>query len=392
MKGAARKRFLDTAYPRLAGLLVAVLLLTAVVGMMSCSADSPEQPVQLGFAAPDVLSPQAGGVPDEFRADVAVDVKMKLSPNPLTTFRHLSCSQHADVTAVFSGTPALWRGVREGGKVGDFGLDGVLSRWSRVAVGIVPPVEEPRMTDAGGDLAGLAPGRPSDVGQRDTGLAGPKRFRAQPAEKHDLGSEDQQLTLMRGRIRDWARHKAPIVVRFNADWVSRRSFGSCYVRLPRILYSDAADAASAIVAPETAQAGFVSFTGVTAGLTRLNTDGSVVVEQSEPRPSAAGGVETFRAVEDAIWRCSASTGAKALDDLNRQPLSGPSGFDPDRVVGPPVPDKYFRALGRASSCQASVVVSAPQAAWLQALILVFVGIALPGLLKQAAKAIKAHRD
>jgi hypothetical protein len=314
-----------------------------------------------------------------FRADVSVQVDTKLQPfRPGRFKRRLTCTQPAEVTAVFSGTSKLWTMQRDS------------PHRQRFAVGITAPVQDLSAADAVSSEAPLDPtvtARPRTT----TGLAGKGNLRVWQPHKLDAsdGRSGADVEVVGGWVRHWARHQTPLVVHFRAPWVSYRSFGSCYVRLPRLLLTEVAEDASLDIQPSSGDAplGIVTFAGVNAGLTRLNSDGTVVGDISQPRPSAFGGVESFRGTEDAIWRCQAKSGAadfKGIEmALRANPVQG---------VGADVYDQYARVLGRASTCEATAVVTAPWASWAQALILILVGTALPVLCTLAVRAVRSVRS
>jgi hypothetical protein len=268
----------------------------AVVGFMSYTRDPAANVIQVGLAVPGVAADPADPL---FRADVSVQVDTKLQPfRPGRFKRRLTCTQPAEVTAVFSGTSKLWTMQRDS------------PHRQRFAVGITAPVQDLSAADAVSSEAPLDPtvtARPRTT----TGLAGKGNLRVWQPHKLDAsdGRSGADVEVVGGWVRHWARHQTPLVVHFRAPWVSYRSFGSCYVRLPRLLLTEVAEDASLDIQPSSGDAplGIVTFAGVNAGLTRLNSDGTVVGDISQPRPSAFGGVESFRGTEDAIWRCQAKS-------------------------------------------------------------------------------------
>jgi hypothetical protein len=51
----------------------------------------------------------------------------------------------------------------------------------------------------------------------------------------DAPREQLAVTSVKARMRAWRRHLAPIVVRFQADWLAPRGLGTCYLKLPPLV-------------------------------------------------------------------------------------------------------------------------------------------------------------
>jgi len=385
-----------------AGIAVALL----AVGGLAYVADEPEEPAELGFAAGDVLSIQSPitEARREFRADVAVTVDMKFSLKRPWSLRNLGCGQRVQVTAVISGTEPLWRGAlfADHGQVDQADRPGR----SRVGVAVSDPVADLELRAASGDLAPLSPASENNPDSERVG--GARSFKAWERSRSARGwspiaGRDLPYVVRGGTMRRWGTHLAPIVVTFNAPWTSFRSLGSCYVRLPRLITTGAATAAYFESSPDLAEnsgtAGLF-FSGVTDGLTRLNTDGQVMGDQSEPKPTAAGAVEGFYEFQDATWACNTRTGSDDLSAINalrfgdhtslhskylpRDPdLDSAQTGQPRELPGTALSDDYFAALEKSRSCQAVAVIAVPQADWLKALILLIAGAALVPLVKLA---------
>lgn len=375
-----------------AGLAASLCLIAAV----SYVADNPQGAVELGFVAPDIEGPDQFGSKSVFRADVAVDVEMNPSLwppwNVVKAARSLACQQPASVIAVFSGTQPMWREALSGG------LNRVHRRGttdqSRVGVAVTAPVDDFVLRAAEGNLGPLAPRSEADTRPREhEGLLvfeGSKDVRDAKSEGRP-GKPARLYNIRTGTMRRWDRHLAHVVAKFEAPWTSFRSFGSCYVRLPRLLRTTAEREALFVAArdPERfAGSGVPNVPNATAGLTRLNTDGAVDADSSEPRPTAAGGVEGLEEVNDATWSCNMRNGVLELGTVNALGFEhstalrlGKSGVSQSTADLPTfvAPETLFGALERSRSCQAVAVISAPQAAWIQVLVVLLVGAALAPL-------------
>jgi hypothetical protein len=161
-----------------------------------------------------LLAEQQRQVPEQR----GIGVLTSVHPNPgrglalSVGVRFRSCGEPVEVTLVATGTAEFWidnaRALRRGGTVQlavpDLGL-----RRIRVGLG----------TD--GKVAAIAPLTQSpEPGPLVTGLP-VRRLRS--------------VSVIGAHVARWGLHLRPFVVRFEADWLQRRShLGSCYLRLPAL--------------------------------------------------------------------------------------------------------------------------------------------------------------
>ena len=371
--------------------LVGIAMLVVVA---TYTAPAPDSRMELGFAAFDVLTAPGDAKPDwreqrararhEFRADIQVDVKMSVKPwEPWNALRNLACAQSATITAVFSGTRQMWRDAARFGSVDRARHPGR----SRIAAGVSPPVQDIVMRAAEGELSPLAPsfersatGRTYRDAQLDV---------TRPAERvsYEDIPEIRPVTVQTATVHNWRDHHAPVVVKFEVPWTSFRSFGSCYVQLPRLLSTNAAFIAAQQRPISEYGNSYPPFARVTDALTRLDTDGSVLAAESQPAPTAAGAVEGVFELHDATWSCHSPSFDLGIDQnaLAWSPDKTGLSIPPERrdpglslkAIAPPA--RAFRALENSRSCQAVAVISAPQAGWLQVVLLLLVGALLTPL-------------
>lgn len=382
---AERRSRILTAVLR-AGLAAAALVGVAVlIVVASYTATAPDERTDLGFAAVDIESPPNAS--NEFRADLQVDVDMRVSlMHPLKSLRNLACVQPVRVTAVFSGSKQMWHRASRAGVIDRQGHPGT----SRVNVAVSGSISEFSLRAAEGELGNLAPSSERDTTDK-TYMNAQFELTARPRTVKDIPGVDKRelpVTVQTATMHDWAKHRAPVVMKFTAPWTSFRAFGTCYVQLPRLIRNDAGYTA-AIQRPvdELGVSGIATYAPVTNGFTRLDTDGAVLSSDSQPEPTASGAVEGLFETHDATWSCRGSTFALGIDENdvgfldgtsaltipreNRSPQTEQENRELDMATSPPL--SAFTALESSRSCQAVAAISSPQAGWLQVVLLLLVG-------------------
>ena len=350
-----------------------------VVAVVSYVASPPSQRMDVGFASPDFVVGLQRDSAHQFRADVQVDVDMRTRlRHPLKALRNLACKQPVKVVAVVSGTAPLWRELstlRRAGYPGE----------TRIGLGVSAPVDDLTVRLAEGELGPL---RPSSEA-RTMAPSGGARLKVDPTSESGKGlsgwdGRRSNEQLHRATMHDWAKHRGQLVVTFTAPWASFRSFGSCYVQLPRLVRSDAAESAAEFASPgdalgDSSGSQGPSYAGVTDGFTRLNTDGVVQRDQSEPSPTASGAVEGLFELNDAVWTCSRSDfdlgfdSGSVLRTPGKSPLTLKGRRSDSSGKSFVAPFRAFRTLAETRSCQAVAVVTAPEAALLPVFLLLVVG-------------------
>jgi hypothetical protein len=229
-----------------------------------------------------------------------IDVHLKVPSSTLGA----GCANPVEVTAIISGTPELWKqaGRSLDGRT-DFGI-GVLS-----SSGAVYDMEAGLAGDA---TAPLDPYGGFGRGASPINRTVKATFR--PAEA------DRGVYMVSGSIERWASSWIPLVVTFKADWVQRRSFGSCYVRLPSLTGNAAEGARGAVSGAIQGAHGGPNSTensweeagkrvASSYGRIRLEVNADLLGEQSAPRPTAFDAGQS-----ESIWTCSSS----ALDTVAGQ--------------------------------------------------------------------------
>ena len=363
-----------------AGGLVGVVALIVVA---SYTAAAPDERTDLGFAAVDIVSPP--NAPHEFRADLQVDVDMRVSLlHPIKTLRNLACAQPVTVTAVFSGSKEMWRRATRANAVDRAGHAGT----SRVNIGVSDSADDITLRAAEGELGNLAPSSERTT-SGETYMDARLQLTARPKTVTDIPGVDARESLVKvqtATMHKWTGHRAPVVVKFTAPWTSFRAFGSCYVQLPRLIRSDAGYTAALQRPSDELGNGAATYARVTDGLTRLDTDGAVLPADSQPEPTASGAVEGLFERHDATWSCHDADFNLGIDIADIMWTKGRSAMriprenrddeeslngELDLATSPPL--SAFAALESSRSCQAVAAISSPQAGWLQVVLLLLVG-------------------
>lgn len=130
-----------------------------------------------------------------------------------------SCGEPVDVTLIATGTAEFWadhaRRLRKGGTV-EMAIPDLGIRNVRTALGEDGKLSAIAPLDASTELA-------------SGGENGSGGLRALPVRR--LAS----VSVVGAEIPRWGRHLRPVLVRFDADWLQRRSaLGSCFLRLPAL--------------------------------------------------------------------------------------------------------------------------------------------------------------
>jgi hypothetical protein len=228
-------------------------------------------------------------------------------PNPVEGFRTdvvmhvprgpVGCRNPVSVTAVISGTPALWEQPTYAiDHLAHFaiGIYSEAGRISNLKVGVA--------TDA---LAPISPEFASPLSSpQDQGIL--LEFDSPRIQTNS----DYAVGTASGSITEWTKSRAPLVVKFDANWVVRRSLGSCYVLLPSLTGKSDLGSDGALRAAVNriggylegyGNAGPVSLVAGSYGRIKLAVDANVLGDQSSPRSAGFDAGQS-----EAIWTCAAS--------------------------------------------------------------------------------------
>jgi hypothetical protein len=346
---------------------VPVVLALIALGIQFSLNSVRERPKELGEAVAMVIR----DIHPERGRSLRADVWMSVNPS------WRGCPDSALVRIVFSGTPGFWEDHER-----------KLRGEHRFAVGIAS-IADLRVRDVTFGFAAnadVAPILPEFGGPESSSEAAPLDA-LEVAEPQEQGGS-WQIT---GTIRDWGAHWAPLAVEFTADWVSTRTLGSCYVRLPSLTGTEAGPRAAAVntaldglygiedVTPIDERAAREQFAreptpedaltmridrerarAVPASAGRIVVQarsGELMASESSPGPGASSATE-------AVWTCAPS-------DADREP-------EPDEGV--PSPNGKARAYtpspvtGQDLGCEGTAVIRSPSLdVWRNAL-LVLIGI------------------
>jgi hypothetical protein len=182
------------------------------------------------------------------------------------------------------------------------------------------------------------------------------------AQSNFLGSGNSQV--ISGTIEKWASSWAPIVVRFDANWVTRRSFGSCYVRLPSLTGNSVAVTDTVNYLYKDDPSGYSKLSdearrrvAASYGRVRLAVDANILDDKSTPRPSNLDATQS-----EATWTCSSSRFDAYEDQISssRRGIAIP-GSEP---------------LPSGSSCGGFAVVTSPWYEPFNAMTLIVVGVVI----------------
>ncbi len=97
------------------------------------------------------------------------------------------------------------------------------------------------------------------------------------------------------KIDDWAQHRTPLVLEFDADWTSDRGLGSCYVVVPELVDIDSTAVEDARAAATGAKSVFDlsrdsrTPSAITFGRVILRTGGHIDDSNSRPPPGLVDG-------------------------------------------------------------------------------------------------------
>lgn len=287
-----------------------------------------------------------------FRADIQVEVQ----PTGLLDF--FKCPQ-AHVLLVFSGTPGFWHDQA-----------GRLSNQNRFAVAITnTELDLKNMKVHSGK--GFAPIDPeNEVTSEADNAAGPNDFKTNKASSNGVDTAKEvkaaelpegapvatSETVVTGTINEWRKNWAPIVVEFTAtDWVSYRSLGTCYIRLPALTRGNASNVAELQLEKESGSTEVGLRGPVSYGIIRLRTSARLSANDSSPPPSSyASSVE--------VWSCKFSSSSR--NKIVKSPGSLAETADASLYSGVD------------TDCGAIAVVSHPLAQPVQQLSLILIGVVI----------------
>jgi len=193
--------------------------------------------------------------------------------------------------------------------------------------------------------------------------------------------QNQQLGY---RFRNWIESRTPILVSFRSEWLTPRSPGSCYLRLPALVGSDTVDPAvraeeAAHLSRFSAPAGFQATNRARTeyGTTEVIAPGALRSDLSVPPPDDYGN-------RGWTWACTSGERPKPATkglDLETPGFIGASGgtfrYPPLPREAPVVPGVQHREqLAAKKSCASIAVVEEPSAEKSRNLRLLLVGAGL----------------
>jgi hypothetical protein len=306
--------------------------------------------------------------PSYYTQSMAIAVR-NLYPKPTEGFRvdiymkvpmvATGCRNPVQVTAVFSGTPDLWEHPAKPLKgtahlalaiQSDRGLIGNQGAITNVEVGTTRNPKAPLQPETAYPSQSPHDSRVTfgPVTRSGGSLGEPERHRVS------------------GSIKHWSSSWTPIVVSFDANWVTRRSLGSCYVRLPNLTGNGDGQSFGGALDEAVHSLGLslVHFyaldrrVAASYGRIRLAVDGNILDDKSTPKPNSLDATQS-----EAIWTCSSSR------------------FDTEASHAPIVPGKGLaipsdELLPGGSSCGGFAVATTPWYEPFNSLALIVVGVVI----------------
>jgi hypothetical protein len=197
-----------------------------------------------------------------------------------------------------------------------------------------------QMTDSGYTFNAGKPPIAKSFPQKDILKTKPRRVSYESGGRFDTYS-------VSGAIRKWDRHRDTIDVAFDAPWVERRGFGTCYVALPALLGTNNNDAATE-----------ATFALKDAGGKALTTfAGDWIASSGQNHLIIEGGVLSGSPVSSR-----ADTGPAPFRSPPAQPASDPeNGLWSCDVPSSSLPPKLLYLVDLNSDCHSFVTVSAGEA-------------------------------
>ncbi|GAA4712702.1 hypothetical protein [Phytohabitans rumicis] len=247
--------------------------------------------------AADITAVIRGVNPDNgagLRMDVLVDVPVHLT----------GCEDTVKVKAIVSGTPQFWK--THGAQIGGAG---------HLGLALHTTYDGLRMLDWSG----------YDLPDALLNVYGPDQVpNPNRSGKVTFTHREDSTTggsLYGVSIQDWASHRTPLVLEFDAKWTSPRSTGSCYLVLPELVAVEstavgqaragAYDAGSVFdVALNSSNGGEAATlpAAVTFGRVIVRTNGHIADGQSRPAPRLVDGNPWTKSLgeigeEAGVWTC-----------------------------------------------------------------------------------------
>jgi len=173
-----------------------------------------------------------------------------------------------------------------------------------------------------------------------------------------------------GAIEDWGLtpRRWPVHLRFKADWVKQRSFGSCWVTLPSMPANGTIPGHLNALWGIDARSEVGRSNPPVTGRTMLVTGGEVALDKTSPGPDGFQTVLPAVGSEEVASGASAAVGVPVWSCRPPQDLSYVEGSGADAVP----PDDSFSA----DTCAAIAVVETPWAAENSTLIALLLGLLL----------------
>jgi hypothetical protein len=296
----------------------------------------------------------------------------------------LSCRNPVAVTAVISGTPEMWK--RASGPLDDIAHVGM----AVASTDAVRELQAGLATDPAAPIDPLLetpdpdPRPPADPTVKAT-------FRRQDPSGLPYGgipsftgsgSPDTAIHTVSGSIQDWRSSWIPIVVRFQADWVKRRTLGSCYVLLPELTGTPWGALSAAVRASghgaDVADEEAAKRVAASHGYISLSTSADIVGEESDPRPAVLPSGES-----SSVWTCSSSPHALSAGrpDLPRSP-SG---------TGLALPNDQRLRDESGSNCGGFAVLSTAPSQLLRELSLITIAVLISMIIEIAYSEVRGRR-
>ena len=204
------------------GLILIAVPLVFALRWLDIDAPRREEPLSFGFVPPIPISkiPREIPIRNGFAIGLLVEVR--------------DCDSPVIVTAVLGGTTEYWLENRAGlGRLAEF----------RLAAPEAPTDIEIGLGRSATDVISvrdtLDPGyvqfkRVSGPGSWPPRPKPRAKLRATDALFVDPPQKKDELRVVSGAVQDWGDRLAPLIVRYQADWLDHRGLGSCYLRLPAL--------------------------------------------------------------------------------------------------------------------------------------------------------------
>jgi hypothetical protein len=341
------------------GLALALVVGPLAIGVPLLTERNPTraEPVSVGFVPPTPAKPGRG-----FTIGLAATIH--------------DCDQPLDVTVVAAGTAEYWLDNADrlrGNSTFQLALPNVLDKPKLRPGTTATDVVDPATTELRKDDPPLLTG--DDF-----------RYESVPV---DSAKDGDELTIVRGTIRNWPSSLVPIIADFKADWTEDRGLGSCFVQLPAIAgdYSILSAQRARGMAKKVEEL-VVDFDDLTVdsrnlgigapydaslelayGTATVRTPhGSIDLNDSLPQP-------TVSVNGNPTWTCTGQARAATVldEDADKAPAGNYVLLGPSLRGTAGALSTQALVAGPAGDCSAVVVVVESSARWTRDLLLLLIG-------------------